>query len=40
MIRNDFEGTTCGWDYNIKRNIGRIGCGVDGIHIGQSRFEM
>lgn len=40
MLRNDFEGTICGWDYNIKRNVGGIGCGVDRIHIGQSRFEM
>jgi len=40
MLRDDFEGTICGWAYNIKRHVGGIECGVDRIHIGQSRFEM
>jgi hypothetical protein len=40
VLRNNFEGTLCGWEYNFKRNAGGMGCGVERIHIGQNRFEM
>lgn len=39
MLRDDFEGMICGWDYDIKSNVGGTGCGIDRIHISQSRFE-